>query len=116
MEASELRIGNFVKYLTLNGNSEILANGIYLFELGELELHEIPLTEEWVLKFGGIHETGGMYFFGNVGILHYRRENEFSLMNYNYKKGQIYTTIKYVHQLQNLYFALTGKELEYEQN
>lgn len=116
MEASELRIGNFVKYLTLNGNSEILANGIYLFELGELELHEIPLTEEWLLKFGGIHETGGMYFFGNVGILHYRRENEFSLMNYNYKKGQIYTTIKYVHQLQNLYFALTGKELEYEQN
>ena len=116
MEASELRIGNFVKYLTLNGNSEILANGIYLFELGELELHEIPLTEEWVLKFGGIHETGGMYFFGNVGILHYRRENEFSLMNYNYKKGKIYTTIKYVHQLQNLYFALTGKELEYEQN
>jgi hypothetical protein len=116
MKASELRIGNFVKYLTLNGNSEILANGIYLFELGELELHEIPLTEEWLLKFGGIHETGGMYFFGNVGILHYRRENEFSLMNYNYKKGQIYTTIKYVHQLQNLYFALTGKELEYEQN
>jgi hypothetical protein len=116
MKASELRIGNFVKYLTLNGNSEILANGIYLFELGELELHEIPLTEEWLLKFGGIHETGGMYFFDNVGILHYRRENEFSLMNYNYKKGQIYTTIKYVHQLQNLYFALTGKELEYEQN
>ena len=116
MKASELRIGNFVKYLTLNGNSEILANGIYLFELGELELHEIPLTEEWLSKFGCIHETGGMYFFGNVGILHYRRENEFSLMNYNYKKGQIYTTIKYVHQLQNLYFALTGKELEYEQN
>ena len=30
--------------------------------------------------------------------------------------SEIYTTIKYVHQLQNLYFALTGKELEYEQN
>jgi hypothetical protein len=121
MEASELRIGNFVKeknaqYKTDNGFTQILATGIYQFNLGSLELDPLPLTEEWLLKFGGIHETGGMYFFGNVGILHYRRENEFSLMNYNYKKGQIYTTIKYVHQLQNLYFALTGKELEYEQN
>ena len=116
MKASELRIGNYVKYLTLNGNSEILANGIYLFELGELELDPILLTEEWLLQFGGICETGGMYFFDNVGILYYRRENEFSLMGYNYKKGQIYTTIKYVHELQNLYFALTGKELIYEQN
>jgi len=106
MEASELRSGNFVKdknaqYKTVNGFTQILATGIYQFHLGELELHEIPLTEEWLLKFGGIHKTTGMYFFDNVGILHYHRENEFSLMGYNYKKGQIYTTIKYVHQLQN---------------
>ena len=127
MKASELRIGNFVNarktYHTWDATCLITGlthKGIYVKygngHIIPINIKPILLTEEWLLKFGGIHETGGMYFFGNVGILHYRRENEFSLMNYNYKKGQIYTTIKYVHQLQNLYFALTGKELEYEQN
>ena len=127
MEASELRIGNLVNarktYHTWDATCLITGlthKGIYVKygngHIIPINIKPILLTEEWLLKFGGIHETGGMYFFGNVGILHYRRENEFSLMNYNYKKGQIYTTIKYVHQLQNLYFALTGKELEYEQN
>ena len=127
MKASELRIGNLVNarktYHTWDATCLITGlthKGIYVKygngHIIPINIKPILLTEEWLLKFGGIHETGGMYFFGNVGILHYRRENEFSLMNYNYKKGQIYTTIKYVHQLQNLYFALTGKELEYEQN
>ena len=127
MKASELRIGNLVNARKTNHTWDqtclitgLTHKGIYVKygngHIIPINIKPILLTEEWLLKFGGIHETGGMYFFGNVGILHYRRENEFSLMNYNYKKGQIYTTIKYVHQLQNLYFALTGKELEYEQN
>jgi hypothetical protein len=41
MKASELRIGNFVKdknaqYKTVNGFTQILATGIYQFNLGDL--------------------------------------------------------------------------------
>ena len=127
MKASELRIGNYVKYLTLNGNSEILANGIYLFELGELELDPILLTEEWLLKFGfenNKHGNWNRYFKDGI----YPRSFAFQF----YKNGRVdfwygdfnvgnlnrikYNPLQYVHQLQNLYFALTGKELEYEQN
>jgi hypothetical protein len=31
------------------------------------------------------------------------------------RHGEVITRIKYVHQLQNLYFALTGNELNYDQ-
>jgi len=127
MKASELRIGNYVKYLTLNGNSEILANGIYLFELGELELDPILLTEKWLLKFGfenNKHGNWNRYFKDGI----YPRSFAFQF----YKNGRVdfwygdfnvgnlnrikYNPLQYVHQLQNLYFALTGKELIYEQN
>ena len=34
------------------------------------------------------------------------------LKNWDHAKGFLVTEIKYVHQLQNLYFAITEKELE----
>ena len=127
MKASELRIGNYVNarktshsWNSICSITGLTHKGIYVKygngHIIPMYIEPILLTEEWLLEFGGISETGEMYFFYNVGILYYRRENEFSLMGYNYKKGQIYTTIKYVHELQNIYFALTGKELIYEQN
>lgn len=147
MKANELRIGNFVKYLTLNGNSEILANGIYLFELGELKLHEIPLTEEWLLKFGFkkcLFFTKDVYTHeNNTAHTSYRIDGydcniflkdlinslERQIMRNDIVGGHGFNvhaefkennchiaTIYYVHQLQNLYFALQGEELIYNES
>jgi len=66
----------------------------------------IPLTEEWLIKLG-FHEIFGVYAV-------YGREINLKLMDGYwdvYFKGKHVSVIKHVHQLQNLYFALTGQEL-----
>jgi hypothetical protein len=132
MKANELRIGNW--YYTNDGKAtQIDGHGISQFQDGEeLDVENtfisaIPLTEEWLLKFGfenNIHGNHNRYFKDGI----YPRSFAFQF----YKNGRVdfwygdfnvgnlnrikYNPLQYVHQLQNLYFALTGKELEYEQN
>jgi hypothetical protein len=73
----------------------------------DLDIDPIPLTEEWLLKFGFTeHKTTDIYptfakqmFNWNDGILY--------IIGYGFMNH-----IKYVHQLQNLYFALTEEELK----
>jgi len=82
-------------------------------------LKPIPLTEEWLLKFG----------FEKVACIHEIYEIETNLNNVKYFNIQIsegaliasvdcygketnIAELKYVHSLQNLYHALTGEELE----
>ena len=69
----------------------------------------IPLTDEWLVKFGFEESefvfSKNMYFIKGMQIW---KCNDMFLCD----KNGIY--IKHVHQLQNLYFALTGKELTHE--
>lgn len=67
--------------------------------------HDIPLTEEWLLKFGfeRLFETGSTYSLGDFNVSDF---GENGIFHYDVKQQ-----IKYVHELQNLYFALTGSEL-----
>jgi len=121
MEAKELRIGNLVLddysgrmivsainpydgmynhesgvYLCKNNN---LPSGYYFLK----DIRPIELTEDWLIMFGFEKETAlfrkdkhainltiaGLYEFKNIPI----------------------KEVSYVHELQNLYFAITGKEL-----
>jgi hypothetical protein len=105
MKANELRLGNYV-YDNLGGVLKI--KGISL-DSTLSHIKPIPLTEEWFLKFG-FHKKYKSY-----------EKGDFSFINggYNklaYKLSIIENTPKYVHQLQNLYFALTGEELTIEGN
>lgn len=63
----------------------------------------IPLTEEWMVRFGFI---GGMK--GGIAL-----GSKFDINFYD-SMGICVKTIyvEYVHQLQNLYFELTNEELE----
>ena len=71
----------------------------------------IPLTDDWLLKFGFKKEDKtpskehGQYF--SIWILDYK-------YSFAYAPFREDCGIKYVHQLENLYFALTGTELELE--
>lgn len=60
----------------------------------------IPLTPEILEKCGFVQTSAATFGNGIIGI--YFGEGEYF---YNHGKG------KYLHQLQNLYFALTGEEL-----
>lgn len=102
----ELRIGNRVntprgiKVITfLNIDSEVSQN---------IDSKPIQITEEWLLKFGFekmIVENYPIFILGNFMIEFYELE---SLVNY---MNTELINIHYVHQLQNLYFALTQTEL-----
>lgn len=130
MKANELRIGNNIydsaypkrdaRVFRINSGIEWPITYSYgkIFEHTPLHgesLLPIPLTEEWLLKFGfteamfdyTIHT--GEFFKGSVGILWVAGNNNVWQLKYEMRCTQ--TVIKYVHQLQNLYFALTGEEL-----
>ena len=119
IKANELRSGNLVQGKSLSiprlqifndGVTRITAYGIHVIENKQYTNYKpIPLTEEWLIKCGFKYQNmlkkayqRNLYLYKGFGIYEVK-PNEFF-----YKKIQI----KCVHQLQNLYFALTGDELE----
>jgi len=118
MKANELRIYNYVLaevgLPSLNIHC-ILANDIVDISKGFVNVSPIPLTEEWLLKFG--FEKGNKYWHNGLGSnIFYDLDNKY--LRQAYGTGVNITmfaisamNIQYVHQLQNLYFALTGEEL-----
>ena len=105
MKAQELRIGNYLKKDVV---VKIDARSIFDIWEETKEYQPIPLTEEWLLRFG---------FVSNP--YQDRYENQSIHIECNKTRGvtelwiESMPHIKYVHQLQNLYFALTGEELIY---
>lgn len=134
MKANELRIGNVLQ--TIKYKSPVKINLFY----GEFdcqtdspftdyptdyecdrslsELEPIPLTEEWLVRAGfsltvsATYSTGGKVDF-NVYFKDGFTYN--SIQNCWWFNGVLPNQPKYLHQLQNLYFALTGEELEFAQ-
>lgn len=110
MKASELRIGNLVKVPTTDGSDVFtqIEPSNYCHEWNsEISIESynpIPLTEEWLVKFGFVKTED---IFKNI----YHSIEKFQMENINYFVGITETKLLYVHQLQNLYFALTGEEL-----
>ena len=112
MKANELRIGNYYygDVLFPSEYNVITANDLVELDSDPLDdyYQPLPLTEEWLLKFGFKKSDN----YGN---------DEYRLDGYSYFRGSFYISdcdecgesveINFVHELQNLYFALTKKEL-----
>lgn len=106
MEANELRIGNIFEGLIIESITKTGVNFYAGYE-GYIEtefedLKPIPLTEGWLLDLG--LRGRRLWVFEIFGD----NERGFHISS----EGGEWIFIKYVHQLQNLYFALTGEELE----
>ena len=121
MEANELRIGNYVNINRAHGRGEnqIKVKEINLHYLNQVQRNEkyiepVLLTEEWLVKFGFVKLD---YHRFKIKPSHYFdyyytysvKDNCFRM--YVEDGIMCLSTIEYVHQLQNLYFALTGFEL-----
>lgn len=116
MKANELRIGNY-----LLNDVVFQVNPITLTMIIDKTwefFQPIPLTEEWLLKFGFAHQYKneiGQDFFECVIDSEFKLYVNLNRMNISISKkyvGNVYSKkIQYVHQLQNLYFAMTGEEL-----
>jgi hypothetical protein len=132
IQANELRIGNWVKGI---GHNVIwLIEGVekgFIFSSNNWRIVEsfepIPLTEEWLLKFGfekikyNSEETGyGVDYVltkydehGFGFTLEYCEDFSICILGQKDDVGisPNLNVLRNVHQLQNLYFALTGEEL-----
>jgi hypothetical protein len=120
---NELRIGNLllnnhVTYKVISIDEEgIMADPVSQKHTIDVNIRDlvtpIPLTEEWLLRFGffGVNKA---YFVHNKSkfLLEYTKDlngDWYIMVN---EIPRVY--LEHVHQLQNLYFALTGKELTLE--
>jgi hypothetical protein len=128
MKAKNIRIGNF---LLACGDIEIVTE-IYTdyfytqnFKSSWAEITGVEINEEWIQKLGfkkttHIHKDKSVtpitYKIGKRIRLEWSSEKSLSEINtgslmFVYDENLI-KTIKYIHELQNLFFAITGDELE----
>lgn len=115
MKPNELRIGNLVwsnygpydrleDYVVLIHEDFLLTKGHGKSNIAFHFIEPIPLTEEWLLKFGFENWDRGAWV--NKTSLH-KQDGLFWCHTYHLNE----MCIEHVHQLQNLYFAFTGEEL-----
>lgn len=123
MKANELRIGNDINIggstidtyqtfkptkVTINILKAIIEENIDRPDAILSMFQPIPLTEEWLVKLG--FDGYSKYILGG-GRIRIKFVRNGTRTQTSFKNVAIPRQIKYVHQLQNLYFALTGEEL-----
>lgn len=121
MKPSELRLGNWIE-IRYKGTSDVRQSPMDFLDIREMVLKQtayyfepIPLTEEWLLKFGFEKDYDKTLPYQEGYIKENIKFNsEFQLMEEGMEGDLICIgkPLKHVHQLQNLYFALTEEELE----
>ena len=131
LKANELRIGNYIKFKStgevervyniindfrwIGGVSEKNKKSVDINSVDIADAESIPLNEEWLVKFGFEKHFGNnnhlLYSLPNLTLVKYEKETDFNGYWLKYYQGKFPKKLKYVHQLQNLYFALTGEEL-----
>lgn len=107
---SELREGNFIFY-----SGEVLQlnykNIDLIFSKGARFLEGIEINVNWLENFGFFYISSSsnkaIFFQRGVKVELYEDLASLHIHNAEIRK------IKYVHELQNLFFALTGNELIY---
>ena len=140
MEVEELRIGNLVttvegtKHFEKELEVEFLTNNncydldAPLDSINGYELNKvipILITEEWLVRFGFKRldkgDVSAQFYIGENPLTHdwlfdlkwikdYEKIPPYPLKGFPFYRNGLFE-VKHVHQLQNLYFALTGEEL-----
>lgn len=112
MKASELRIGNFI--YCGDEETKIYPEDFEMIDDCFFEWNPIPLTKEWLLKFGFEEDSCNYYKIieNKEAVLYIDKLDTTFAYGYPYECSGGDLKLKYVHQLQNLYHALTGNELE----
>jgi hypothetical protein len=107
---NEVRIGNFVQH-ELSDKYSIVKRECFEKPYYLNDYNPIPLTEEWLLRLG-FEKLHNDYYILNAGDFELRYYYNVSGSAWKFELNNSLINITCVHQLQNLYHALTGKELE----
>ena len=126
IDSKDLRIGNLVmvnqkmaqgtfSVVRISSNT-VYVNTMRPIDLSLDEIHPIPITEEMLIEFGWIwnkdcnsfekHPNGD----ARMNLTYNSPSGSWTMFNY-VLKALIANKIFYIHQLQNLFYALTGQEL-----
>lgn len=120
MKLNELRAGVLIRSINMSDPIEV-----DLFLLGEIaddetyldHLQGIRLSEEWMLRIGLVQDMEskkyGYLDFENAHIFIRLNEDSIEMRIGNMYLGRL--PIKYVHQLQTLYFTLKGEDLTFKE-
>ena len=113
IKVEELRIGNWVS-LNKDLTRETKINPDNFASYWADKFYPIPITEEILLKCG--FEQYGMQFRNKVLKFYSGYNDLFNVEVYlmGVEPELPICKIKHLHQLQNLYYALTGEELNIE--
>ena len=138
MKASELRLGNLVKINGRGGDCIYRVTGISETDIDAQCINRCdpfkevynepienvsptPLTEKWLLRFGAKDNDS---YFNLLGYPDFKISWSIRIIKNNERKAFFLDDnfpecfqikLEHVHQLQNLYFALTGEELTLKQ-
>ncbi len=119
LEAKDLRIGNLVINICNNEAVEVVIgvfeDEIYLSSNSSLKIEDltpIPLTEEWLLKLGLVYNDERKSYGNETKLSVLKVCSSFVAEVY---EDAAVKQVRYVHELQNLYHAITGNELEIKQ-
>jgi hypothetical protein len=113
LDSHEIRLGNSYKIELGDGTYKIgLINLEDIESLLDDDLDDfyqaMEISEEWLIRFGFVHinhfHAAKNYQFNGVDVW-VHSDNDITFGQWE---------LKYVHQLENLYFALTGEELTYK--
>ena len=121
IKVNELRLNNYVKFE--NGDESHQVQGVYqssncedrtiqlygnYISNRDDQLVGVPISDDWLLKFGF-----DCFPWGWVKKSSEDFGVRINMRSYNYDvSGNSSVRLDFVHQLQNLYFALTREELE----
>lgn len=130
MKASELRIGNYLQYTNDSRVKEDRRNKyfkvipddiVFLSENKSIDyVHPIQLTKEILLSCG--FDTNYKKGYIGIDVNHTNFTLTYPCVLGEWQKSFVYQydtfnlprfrELRYLHELQNLFFALTGKELD----
>ena len=141
MKTSELRLGNYVgldldgEYLSDNGDiknaayevndqyfivDDISENELYLidqsnecFEWEANQISPLLITENWLLRFGfSMRDAFTGYKLVTEKYKLYYDNGELTFADFDMGRALKFKGCKYIHQLQNLFFAMVDSELQ----
>jgi len=111
MKASELRIGNLLNInLPITEENKII--NVSAYHIGKLQkmkdaYYPIQLTEDWFLKMPeAVNRYASTYFIKKLKF----DVNNLGKIRFHFSGKVIY--VDYLHQMQNIIFALTFEELK----
>lgn len=132
MEARELRFGNYIRYfkkdvsvllLKKEGTTPYIGCSFdiksLIYSYNEQDAYDgIPITNDWLVKLGFKRNPNDYFELRANELLCFTKSDlwEYLFVSFDHEddiefEEIAFKHIKFVHQLQNLYFALTGLEL-----